>query len=354
MAKVPTLRRHSTGVYFCQFAGQRRYFTVDLEESRAKYREALRDWTIWQDDRAQSRAHARTQYRIIDIVRAYLDSRRTDTSHEQWLWARYHLGRISRIWAALPADDFNARLLQAYKSDLVDFISRRGKKLAAKTINHDIRAIKACFRWASDMGYCREVNLRAVKLVPLPQLARRALAPADIERIIRTALGQVEAIHPKTGKRLEPNADIAPWLALNYLAALRPSEVVRLVHGEGVWIGRGLFQPRISKTYMDGRHPRVYILTDEALMWLQHAKPKWNCMKNYGAAARRAVGPGLPHPLRHSAATHLVASGAPRAEVDLVLGHYPRAVSQTYVPVELAPLRATLSRLSLRQVAPVC
>lgn len=354
MAKVPTLRRHVTGVYFCQFAGQRRYFSIDLEESRKLYREALRDWTIWQDERQTERAHIHDRRRIIDIVRVYLQSRRTDTSPEQYLWARYHLGRFTRVWAALPADDFNARLLQAFKMDLCEMVTDRKKKLAPKTINHDLRAIKALFRWASDMGYCREVNLRAVQTLPLNQLPRKALKPADVERIISIALGQVSAVHPKTGKPLEPNPDIAPWLALNYLAALRPSEVVRLVHADGLWIGKGLFQPRISKTYKDGRHPRVYVLTDEALMWLQHAKPIWNCMKNYGAAARRAVGPGLPHPLRHSAATHLVASGAPRAEVDLVLGHYPRAVSQIYAPVELAPLRGTLARLTLSRVAPVC
>ena len=353
MAKVPTLRRHVTGVYFCQFAGTRRYFSIDLEESRKAYREALREWTIWQDERATTKKHALHQPRVVDIVRAYLDSRRTDTSPEQHLWARYHLGRFTRTWAALAADDFNARLLQAFKSDLVDMTSTRGKKLAPKTVNHDIRAVKALFRWASDMGYCREVNLRAVKTVPMPQLARKAITPAHVERIIQTALGELRAVHPKTGKALEPNPAIAPWLALNYLAALRPSEVVRLVHGDGVWIGKGLFQPRVSKTYRDGRHPRVYIITDEAKMWLQHARPIWNCMKNYGAAARRAVGPGLPHPLRHSAATHLVASGVPRAEVEIVLGHYPRAVSQTYIPVELEPLRASLSRLSLARVAPV-
>jgi dUTPase len=98
---------------------------------------------------------------------------------------------------------------------------------------------------------------------------------------------------------------VAPWLALNYLAALRPSEVVRLVRGEGEWIERGLFQPRISKTFRDGRTPRVYVLSEEAMMWLQHARPEWAHMKAYGTAVRRACGPGLPHPLRHSAAQHL-------------------------------------------------
>jgi site-specific recombinase XerD len=354
MAKVPTLRRHVTGVYFCQFAGQRRYFSVDLEESRKAYREALRDWTMWQDDREQNRVHARKRARVIDIVRHYLASRITDTSPEQHLWARYHLGRFTRIWAALPADDFNAQLLQAFKTDLVDMITDRERKLSPRTINHDIRAIKALFRWASDMGYCREVNLRAVKTVAMPQLARKGISVEAVERIINVALGRVSAINPKTGRPLEPNPNAAAWLAINYLAALRPSEVVRLIQGDGEWIGKGLFQPRISKTFKDGRHPRVYLLSDEALMWLRHARPTWNCMKNYGAGVRRAVGPGFPHPLRHSAATHLVASGAPRAEVDVCLGHYPRLVSQIYAPVELAPLRATLARLSLARVAPGC
>jgi integrase len=363
MAKVPKLRRHATGVYFCQFAGTRRYFSVNLEESEREYRQALREWTAWQDERERGRT--KTTHRIIDIIREYLASRLTDASEDQWRWCRSHLGRLGRTWGALPADAFNARLLQALKADMMQVPVRSPstpstpsgpstpkRKLAAKTINHDLRAIKSLFRWASDMGYCREVNLRAVKMLPLPQLQRKTATIADVHRVINLALGREIGHHPKTLERLTPNPSIAPWLAVNYLAALRPSEVVRLVHGEGVWIGKGLFQPKVSKTFKDGRHPRVYVLSDEALMWLQHARPTWSEMKNYGAAVRRAVGPGWPHPLRHSAAAHLSAAGVDRAEIERALGHYPRAVSQTYLPVELAPLRATLARLSLGPIAP--
>lgn len=345
MAKVPKLRRHVTGVYFVQFGGQRRYFTVGLEESEKLYRVALRDWTMLIDQQALAKSH--TARSIVELVRAYLESRLTDASKAQHTWCKSHLSRLTRTWGTLPADAFNARLLQAMKADMVSMGT-----LAAKTINHDLRAIKSMFRWASDMGYCREVNLRAVKSLPLPQMQRKALAREDITRIVNLALGREIGTNPNTGKRLEPNPAIAPWLAVNYLAALRPSEVVRLVHGEGVWIGKGLFQPKYSKTFRDGRHPRVYILTDEALMWLKHAKPHWAEMKAYGTAARRAIGPGLPHPLRHSAATHLFELGVSRPDIDLVLGHYPRAVSQTYVHVELAPLRETLRRLSLGSIAP--
>ncbi len=356
MAKVPKLRRHATGVYFCQFAGERRYFSINLEESEREYRAALREWTAWQDELARDRA--KTTHRVIDIIREYLASRKTDASEDQWRWCRSHLGRLGRTWGGLPADAFNARLLQAMKADMLTVPRKSTKdkaaprRLAAKTINHDLRAIKSLFRWASDMGYCREVNLRAVKMLPLPQLQRKTATPAEVARVINLALGREIGHHPKTLERLKPNPEIAPWLAVNYLAALRPSEVVRLVHGEGVWIGEGLFQPRYSKTFKDGRHPRVYVLSPEALLWLRHARPLWSDMKAYGSAARRAVGPGWPHPLRHSAAAHLSAAGVDRAEIESALGHYPRAVSQTYLPVELAPLRATLARLSLGSIAP--
>lgn len=344
----PKLRRHTTGVYFVEFAGQRRYFSVDLKESEREYRQALREWAAWQDGLALAKSH--TSHRIVDIVREYLRSRLTDASEDQWRWCRSHLGRLTRLWGGLPADAFNARLLQAFKADLVAI--KEPKKLAAKTINHDLRAIKSLFRWASDMGYCKEVNLRAVKALPLPQLRRKELSPAEVARVVNLALGREIGTHPITKARLTADPRVAPWLALNYLAALRPSEVVRLVRGEGEWIERGLFQPRISKTFRDGRTPRVYVLSEEAMMWLQHARPEWAHMKAYGTAVRRACGPGLPHPLRHSAAQHLSDLGVPKADIDLALGHYPPVVSQTYVRVTLAPVRACLARLSLGSISP--
>ena len=55
----------------------------------------------------------------------------------------------------------------------------------------------------------------------------------------------------------------------------RPSEVVRIVHGDGEWVQEGVFRLRVSKTDR-ARLPRHLIVSDLAAHWLGICRPHWS------------------------------------------------------------------------------
>lgn len=334
MAKrVPKLRQHKTGVWFVRFGGRDHYFTINHDESLQAYTEKLSEWV--RREETKKKHNTTDNITIAELYAAFIDSRAVDVTSWTVSWHRNHLRRFVALWGAFSAGSIDARLLQAFKADL-------GKlELAPRTQRHDLSAVKAMLQWGVNFEYLAPVNLAAVKPPPLPPPKRRGLPITRIRSIIRLAAGTERGTDSLSGEPLIPDSRVAPWLALCYLALLRPMEAVRLIHREGEFIEHGIFQLSVSKTQARTQMPRCIVLSEQALMWFNSASPHWASLSGFEQAVRRSVGPGLPHPLRHSAASHLLQAGVARAEIEIILGHLPSRVSLTYAPIEWQPLRTS-------------
>lgn len=379
--RAPTLRRHATGVWFCRWGGKDRYFSVDKAGSERAFAASIEEWALWRQQRQRISAR-RGRLTLAQLVAAFLEAHATDSAQKSHAYFRYHLGRFTRLWGAVPAElALKAANLQALKADMVAAVKRdeqdriAGPLYSDRTINHDLVAVKCLANWGADMEYIPAVNLRRVKRIPLGMPPDKSLSVERVRELLELAQrddkaeGAPEAPRDGAGAHevrrrpsavvlpdgeenpagadvLVPDPDLAPWLALNYLCLMRPSEVPRLVAREGRFIQPGVFALSRSKTFEKTGVPRHIVLSDKALMWLEQAKPIWSRGDSYYAACARAVGTG-PGALRHSAATHLHRLGAARAEVDLLLGHLPPHVSVIYNSIDWQSLRALAARLTL-------
>lgn len=219
--------------------------------------------------------------------------------------------------------------LQALKLDMLD------ADFARKTINHDLIAVRGMLQWAMDAELIPNVNLRAARNLSLGPVAHKAIGHSAVQVMV---WGSPEPVRS--------------WLAVNYLTAARPVEMIRLVRREGDWIQDGVF--RLDRGKMDRRAPihRHLVLSPLALAWLAFCEPRWSRLDSYSQAVRD-VSPrapraqGGPHLLRHSAATHLRAAGASVSDTELILGHVRGRLSVTYAEIPWPTLRQTLSLLVL-------
>lgn len=242
---------------------------------------------------------------------------------------RKHLRRFLNLHGDARANTIRGTHLQALKLDMID------ADYARKTINHDLIAVRGLLQWAMDMDLIPDVNLRAARNMSLGPVRSKAVSPAAVRLMV---WGSPDPVRP--------------WLAVNYLTAARPVEMIRLVRREGEWVERGVF--RLDRGKMDSRAPihRHIILSPLAMKWLEHCEPRWSRLDSYSQAVRDVAprapeSQGGPHILRHSAATHLRAAGASAADVELILGHVRGRLSVTYAEIPWRALRLTAHLLQL-------
>ena len=352
----PALRRHVRGQWIVRWGGRTHYFGSDRPVAERLFLDpdsahpgCLREWASWKSRHEPRRPRRRERLRVVALVRLFLESYEAEGRPQTSRYFSRHLRRFLHVYGRLFADELDAAALNALKRDL------HALRLAPKTIAHDINACKTLLRWGHENhpSQVPAIMLRSVRTPALPPPMPEPLTPAQTREFIRRCAA--------ADTRLEP------WLALNYLCFARPSEIVRLVAGEGVWVPlpgpdgrpveRGLFRLRESKMQRRTSVPRHLVLTEEALMWLEVARPHWSRLDSYSAAVSRALGdrasraawlPTGPRVLRDSAATHLHLLGEARGTVDLLLGHMPSRVSMTYTPIAWHALRASAARLTLR------
>lgn len=214
-------------------------------------------------------------------------------------WGRHSLARLA---TAVPTRElYQAPVVSALAALRDDMVA---DGFAPRTIRHDVKAVARLFGWAAERGYCpavvftRTIRLRVPPPRPLPVPA--AWIKAQVGRALdsRSAIGHV----------------LGHAMALSYLAALRPTELVRIGHllqlstgpdnldaaadhdaphprrrdhpddlntlggleplpgaGPGVYAIAG-------KTTHITHEPRVVVLSPEALehsTWLRHATLRW-------------------------------------------------------------------------------
>ncbi len=334
--RPPSLRVHSRGQFFCRWAGVDHYFGTDREKAQALYHASLRQWGEWIETKQKRLSTVRTaKIRFAELVEIFRDAKAADVTDDMMRYYKNHLRRAINAWGKFPASAINAQHLQALKQDLTKL------ELSPVTIRHELGAVKSVLQWGMNFNHIPPVNLGAVKPPRMPLPKEKGMSIEAVKTMISTAA--------KADPRLEP------WLAVCYLAACRPSELPRLASKEGRFTARtkdggGVYAIEAKTTWQTGE-PRHVILSPEAMIYFNSMKPHWENWESFSSRVRRpdVCGSGGPHPLRHSAMTHLLEAGVAREKADQVLGHnLPPRVSRTYGPIEWTALVSIAAKLTLR------
>ena len=317
--RLPTLRRHVTGVYFAQWKGRYRYFTLDRAESERLYAGLLGDIATTGTGTTRVTVRQAAAMWLADCEARRLRPRSVRSY-------RLHLKRTLDRFGDWPASRFGTEQLRALVADW----SASGA--APKTIAHWKHAASMALAYAGvTVG-----RVRGPKLTP-PR--PRVLTPQQVRSVIERA-----AVEWTRRGRWDVGHDLAHWLALQYLTVTRPSEVLRLVAGQYDDLGGGRGRLWTSKTGA----PRFVLLTDEARGHLRAAHFRWHDQTGYRLACYRAFGPsGLPHVLRHSAASHLHSLGVGLDRVSIILGHRVRGALGHYLEPDWAGMLEEVGRLTV-------
>lgn len=326
--KPPKLRKHVRSGYIVKWAGRTRYLGHDPKKAQAAYLQELQAWADWREARETRKLPPlRNTAKVVDVAAQFLDYKETERGRDTRRYYAKHLKRFLALWGGAMIEQVKPVHIQMLKQDMIDY------GFSPKTINHDLTAIKTFLRWAMQLELAPVIRLDGIRSQPLPPHADKSL---DVKSL-RALVNSLDADREK------------PWCAINYLAAMRPSEVVRVVHGQGDWVETGVF--RLSKSKTDRfRQPRYVLFSSEAIEHLAKCRRLWSRLDSYSQAVRAACGVG-PSRFRHSAAKHLHhLHGVNRQDVDLLLGHKLPSVSATYAPIHFEPLRNLAALLTLQSV----
>ncbi len=331
--RVPSLRKHKSGNLFCRWGGKDHYFGRDEKIARQKYIKSLADWEVWKNEREEAKSipDEPPQPKVEDVASDFITSRRIEFKEETARYYEKHLVRFLEKFVGLDMDLIRPADINEFKLWLMQYINPETREpLAPKTINHDLLAVKALFNWAAQLEIIPPISLRGVRKVPL--------GPApDMSEPVDKVIAALS------------NADerAKPWLCVNYLALLRPSEVVKVVHEEGEWVEEGVFA--LDQGKMDAVAPikRHCIFSPLALEWLERCHKKWTRVGTYRDSARKSC-PINPKVLQKSAASHLIRNHeASPGDVELLLGHVNGRLSVTYYQPAWQRLRKLAAKLDL-------
>lgn len=349
----PSFRKRRDGRYVTKWAGVERFLGRERDAAWAKYLEELDAWNAWRRAKEAARRPPPQQIDVMTLAEDFVAAKEAEAGDAAGRYYRKHLKRFvdpENAYGAWPAEQVKAAHLLDLKLDMLD------AGFARKTVNHDLTAVKAMLQHGMDRELIPPVNLSRVRKLPLGPVESKAVSLEAVTLVVYAAPEQLR-----------------PWLAVNYLAGCRPSEMPRLVHGEGEWVEEGIF--RLDRGKMDARAAmkRHIVLTDRALAWLEQCRPLWKNLLSYSAACRYALGPisehlwrrrypaqefppirmkehcgpGGPGRLRHSCKTHLRAAGVSERDAELILGHYPPRTALVYGGVPWQHLRACADRISV-------
>lgn len=210
--------------------------------------------------------------------------------------------------------------------DVLEYRERLIKKYKPWTSYGNLVAAKKLIKWAASMQMRPPIDFTAVPPISIPIQTKASWLPEEVARMLSVA------------STIDPRAEA--WGRLQYLTLARPSEVVRLVHGQFEWQTNSIALMNESKT----KYPRYIVFSEVARLALddaQKTKPArknraktarpWATLNSYGHAFRMATG-HRPHRLRHSAAESLILKGVERQAVDILLGHsLGNRISMTYM-----------------------
>lgn len=366
----PELKREPTrGFWYALWGG--RMFTFGSHESEARRRfydadsdhpGALHRWMAHQTaiSRRRDARPTVTPPLILELVTAFLDDYAAGGRDEAERYHRKHLTRFLTVLGAMRADLIDEAALVAFRSDLVRL------KLSPKTIAHDLGAVKTMWRWACLRHPKESVPRLELSLVKAP--VQDAPTPHPVSRDV--LLGMI-------ARATSDDALLGECLRMQYLCLMRPTEVVRVLRGEGRFepltvpphvtgagagnvVERGLLVLASKVRHRTGL-PRVIPLSERALLSVERVQglasarrelrrsgkraPLWVRLDSFSSAVRSSTG-HAPHVVRDTAASDLHALGVAWADIDLLLGHVPSTAGRSYIRLAWHTLRAAASQLT--------
>ncbi len=259
------------------------------------------------------------------------------------------LRSLSEYLAASHGDLLNLdlRLLRGWLG------SMRQTGLSARTLRRRVAAVRSFTAWALAEGIVESDPATSLESPKGPSQLPIVLSQTQTIQLLDAA---------KRGERnVEQLADIA-LVELLYGSAIRVSELC------GLDIDDVDFSRRVLRVLGKGNKERVVPFGTAAMqalqLWLQMGRPDWvtdisppaiflgprggridqrRVRARIAALAEVAGHPAdlSPHSLRHSAATHMLESGADLRAVQELLGHSSLATTQIYTHVSIERLRAS-------------
>ncbi len=336
--KQPTLRRKPNGYFFCRWGGTDHYFGTKSERvATSRYRESMVAWAEWWASKAERRDAIIQPGKIPtvnELVEQFLDNRMIEVGGPARVYYAKALAPFILVYQRLRADTIRVGHLQKLKEGLMrhGWKDRRGEwhPYKPKSICHILSAVRIMYRWAVGLEIVPPVSFDGCRNPPLGPPPIKSMNIKAVNRMVRMAPDRLK-----------------PWLAINYLALLRPSEVIRCVHGQGQWLERGVFVLDRGKMDLRASSKRHCVFSTAALKWLHRCDTIWTRLDSYWLAARRAQ-LAAPSLLRHSSAQHLATSGVPHQDIEQLLGHAPSRLALTYHQPAWQRLRRTAGRLATR------
>jgi site-specific recombinase XerD len=322
--KPPKLSLHPRGVYFVKFKGKFTYFSKDKRQSEVDYLAWVQ--SVWLP--AQNSKPTRDkEYTVLDMVELYLSWVHQNRAKSLFMSYRSYLRPLVAMAPTLPLRQVDTQLCEALKQDMVV----AGYKPA--TVNHTLKAIRRMVRWGNTQGLVQTLPPQAEALA-IPKKMSLSLSIGAVTSLLRSG-----------------DTEIQTWLVLSYLTCARPSEIVRLAHGDGEWLPCGrIFRTR-SKVGGRTGYDRFLLFSEEALTWVPHLQPRWSTHDSYGKAVRK-LGMGGPRQLRSAGASHLRAAGVSYKDIRVILGHTEAGAVVHYVEEDFSTVLPFLDRLSVLPLRP--
>jgi integrase len=240
---------------------------------------------------------------------------------------------LLKLYGDTPADAFNRLALVSVRDAMI------GAGLCRGVVNQRIGQIRLVFRWAAEVGLCRDEIPAALML--LRPLQRGRCAARETDPVLPVAWEHVAA-------------------TLDYLSPV-PRRVVLFCWFTGARVGEAVRMRRSDLTYPDSSiclyrvpshkaertHARVIVIGPLAAKQLGDTDPcfpgRAGCYTSHAIstavrrAAKKAQVPHWhPHQLRHSWATRVEAAFG-REAAKLSLGHTDPRTTSRYVVPDLGP-----------------
>ena len=252
-------------------------------------------------------------------------------------------------------------VVEGYRGHLFGRQQRDGRPLMLKTQSVALSAVKAFLRFLWREHFILMDPGAGVDLPRVPKrLPRQILSEAEVRQLLEAV-----PLEPPLGMR---NRAI---LELLYGTAMRATELclltldsmdfkrreVRIYEGKG---GKSRVVPlgdearEWVESYLDMERPHLLRSKAETRLFLSaRGKPMTrggveqmvHSVADHAGMTKRVV----PHMLRHSCATHMLAHGADTRHIQELLGHASLATTQLYVKLEVSNLRRVLTRCHPRE-----
>jgi integrase len=264
--RVPKLRRHATGCGTCKLNGRDVYFRGAWPKGKKtapkaiqeQYERCISEWLAAGRQLPATGVGmtvAQLVQRYTPEVEKRYQKRQEDGTMQRTqnvVVIKIALRHLRKGWGTVEAREFRALALQAYVSHLEHYVNPVTGRLARRTINTYVWAVKRMFRWAAQLELFPEAGDVRNSLYSVGSLVEGATEAPDYEPIEAAPAEHVAAVVARGGT-------LAVMVQLQQLAGMRPGEVVKLRpkhvdRSKQPWE----YRPPAHKTVHRGKSREVY------------------------------------------------------------------------------------------------